>query len=290
MRYEVLHDTGYAYDPTVTSSRQLAHLTPRSTAWQTLEAHALTIEPCPTERADSHDYFGNPVVHFVVDAPHGELTVRAASIVEVTSHAPVLDGAAASWEHARVGDDAPGRGYALETVEYRLASPLAPILPEAFAYASESFAPGRAWLAAVLDLTRRIQRDFAYDPSATTVTTRVCEVFAHRRGVCQDFAHLMLSCLRSLGLPARYVSGYILNHQRPNASLLVGADASHAWVASYSPEFGWVDFDPTNGKLADVEFITLGWGRDFADVTPLRGVVIGSGTQELSVRVRVRPA
>ena len=140
-----------------------------------------------------------------------------------------------------------------------------------------------------MELTRRIQSEFVYDPKATTVTTQVAEVFALRRGVCQDFAHLMISCLRSLGMPARYVSGYILNRPKAGARRMMGADASHAWVAGWCPAHGWVAFDPTNGKLADIEFVTLGWGREFSDVTPLRGVVLGAATQTLAVDVKVQP-
>jgi transglutaminase-like putative cysteine protease len=156
-------------------------------------------------------------------------------------------------------------------------------------YARASFAPGRPWLEAALELTRRIHAEFSYDPKATTVTTQVHEVLEHKRGVCQDFAHLMLSCLRSIGLPARYVSGYVLNRVPEGKKRLSGADASHAWVAAHCPELGWVAFDPTNGKLADLEFVTLGWGREFSDISPLSGVVLGGATQKLSVVVDVQP-
>jgi transglutaminase-like putative cysteine protease len=152
-----------------------------------------------------------------------------------------------------------------------------------------SFRPARDGLEALMDLTRRIHRDFAYDPRATTVTTRVDEVLRLRRGVCQDFAHLMISCLRSIGLPARYVSGYVMTHAAPGRPRMVGADASHAWVACHLPSMGWVPLDPTNAKLADHEFVTLAWGRDFTDVTPLRGVVLGAADQSLSVAVSVQP-
>jgi transglutaminase-like putative cysteine protease len=177
----------------------------------------------------------------------------------------------------------------LDVEQYRVASPMVPLLEESIAYARASFAPGRPWLEAMLDLTRRIQAEFRYDPKATTVTTQVREVLEHRRGVCQDFAHLMLSCLRSLGLPARYVSGYVLNHVPPGQKRLSGADASHAWVAAHCPQLGWVAFDPTNRKLADLEFVTLGWGREFSDVSPLCGVVLGGARQKLSVVVDVQP-
>jgi transglutaminase-like putative cysteine protease len=177
----------------------------------------------------------------------------------------------------------------LDLVQFRLPSPMVPVLPESIDYARASFPAGRALPVAMLDLTRRIHADFVYDPKATTVTTQVREVLAHRRGVCQDFAHLMISCLRSLGLAARYVSGYVMNRVAPGKQRLAGADASHAWVEGHCPGVGWIAFDPTNGKVADVEFITLGWGREFSDVTPLRGVVLGGATQKLAVAVSVDP-
>jgi transglutaminase-like putative cysteine protease len=166
---------------------------------------------------------------------------------------------------------------------------MVPLLPQSIEYARSSFPAGRPLPAAMLDLTRRIHADFVYDPKATTVMTQVSEVLAHRRGVCQDFAHLMISCLRSLGLAARYVSGYILNRVPPGKKRLAGADASHAWVEGHCPGVGWLAFDPTNGKVAGIEFITVGWGREFSDVTPLRGVVLGTATQELAVAVNVQP-
>jgi transglutaminase-like putative cysteine protease len=166
---------------------------------------------------------------------------------------------------------------------------MVPVLPESIEYARASFPAGRALPAALLDLTRRIQDEFVYDPRATTITTPVGEVLAHRRGVCQDFAHLMISCLRSLGLSARYVSGYILTYPPPGKQRLAGADASHAWVEAYCPGVGWIAFDPTNGKIADLEFVTLGWGREFSDVAPLHGVILAAATQRLTVAVDMEP-
>jgi transglutaminase-like putative cysteine protease len=288
VNYRVIHETRYTYSDTVTSSRQLAHLRPRGTPWQTVHAHVLRIDPEASEQADDSDYFGNGITRFAVDTAHDELSVRAESIVEVRSHAP--DPAAGPpWESGRAAPGMWSPGEELEVVEFRLASPMIPLLREAADYARASFPAGRGLVAAVLDLTLRIRADFAYDPKATTVTTQVREVLALRRGVCQDFAHLMISCLRSMGLAARYVSGYILNRAPPGKKKLLGADASHAWVQVYCPDLGWLAFDPTNGKVADLEFVTLGWGREFSDVTPLRGVVLGSATQELAVAVTVQP-
>ena len=168
-------------------------------------------------------------------------------------------------------------------------TPLLPLSDGARNYALASFAHGRPWLEAVHDLMRRIHADFEFEPGATTVSTSVDEVLYQRSGVCQDFAHLMLACLRGLGLPARYVSGYLLTEPPPGQARLMGVDASHAWVAAYAPQYGWVEFDPTNDQLADARYITLSWGADFADVVPLRGVIVGAGDQQMSVEVSVIP-
>jgi transglutaminase-like putative cysteine protease len=169
------------------------------------------------------------------------------------------------------------------------ATPLVPLSEGARQYATKSFARGRPWLEAVTDLMQRIHADFEFEPGATTVSTSVDEVLVHRSGVCQDFAHLMLACLRGLGLPARYVSGYLLTDPPPGMPRLMGVDASHAWVAAFSPQYGWVEFDPTNDQLADQRYITLTWGGDFADVVPLRGVILGGGDQRMGVEVSVVP-
>ena len=289
IRYRVVHETRYRYSSTVTTSHQLAHLKPRGTPWQNVQSHSVEIEPAPGERAEGDDYFGNGVLRFAVDQPHDELVVRSESLVTVRDCADDIAGDMPPWDRALALPDAIGQPVDLDVEQYRVASPMAPVLDAAAEYARPSFTPGRNWLEAMLDLTKCIHADFVYDPKATTVTTRVAEVLEHRRGVCQDFAHLMISCVRSLGLPARYVSGYVLNRALEDKQRLAGADASHAWVAGHCPGPGWIAFDPTNGKLADIEFVTLGWGREFSDVTPLRGVVLGAATQTLSVAVSVQP-
>jgi len=287
-RYRVVHDTRYSYSSAVTNAQQLAHLAPRATPWQRVLSHRLDTDPQPTERLQGRDYFGNEVVHLSVDLPHDTLTVRAESTVEVDSHVPSRTADSPPWESALAKSGTWGPGVELEVEEYRVESPAVRLLAATREYAEPSFAPGRPWIEAVLELTQRIGLEFVYDAEATTVSTGIEEVLQHRHGVCQDFAHLMLSCLRSLGLPGRYVSGYVLNRPRPGVLRMAGADASHAWIASYCPLVGWVDFDPTNGKIADVEFITLGWGREFSDVTPLRGVVRGAASQKLEVAVSVQ--
>jgi transglutaminase-like putative cysteine protease len=289
IRYRVVHETVYSYSSQVSSSRQVAHLTPRGTSWQQLISHRLTIDPAASERSEGTDYFGNQYTSFFVEEPHSTLTVRAESEVLVASQGVAADTDSPPWEESVVERGAWGPGIDLEAEQYRVPSPAIPLLPKARAYALPSFARGRPWLDALMDLTTRIKKEFIYDPEATTVETGVFKVLDERRGVCQDYAHLMLSSLRALGIAARYVSGYVLNQPRADGTRLTGADASHAWVAAHCPGLGWVGFDPTNGKLADQEFVTLGWGREFLDVTPLRGVVLGSAAQQLAVAVSVTP-
>ncbi len=288
-RYRVSHETRYRYFPAVSSARQLAHLTPRATEWQIVQSHRLNILPPPAEYEESQDFFGNRITRFALEGSFDSQSVFAESVVEVLPHAPAPAAPAPDWRQVR---SACAEGNALlrfELAQFSASSWMAPALPEAADYAMASLQGGGSWLERLLSLSQRIQADFAFDPAATTVATPVLEVLALKRGVCQDFAHLMISCLRSVGLPARYVSGYVLTHPPAGQLRLIGADASHAWVSAYCAELGWVDFDPTNGKLADTEYITLAWGRDFSDVTPLRGVVLGSGSHELEVSVTVLP-
>ncbi|HXR50869.1 MAG TPA: transglutaminase family protein [Steroidobacteraceae bacterium] len=288
-RYRVMHETIYRYSSPVVISRQIAHLTPRETSWQKVHSHRLEVSPQPVERSEGVDYFGNPTARIVVDTPHDELIVRAESEVTVKAHSPEAGAASPAWESVLAVPGVWNRGTNLDVEQYRVESTAVPLLATTREYAASSYTKQRPWLEATLDLTRRIRSEFHYDTKATTVTTQVEEVLELKRGVCQDFAHLMISCLRSLGLPARYVSGYVLNRRKAGKDTMSGADASHAWVASHCPAHGWVAFDPTNGKIADTEFVTLGWGRDYHDVSPLRGVVRGTAAQELAVAVSVVP-
>ena len=288
VRYRLIHETRYDYSATASSGRHLAHLTPRQTEWQEVLEHAIEVRPAARERITLRDYFGNDVMQFALESDHTDLVVHAESVVVVRPHAPDPALTSPPWESA-LPSGVEDATMEFELAQFRVASPQAPLLDLAADYAARSFTPRRPWLDCMLDLTRRIKRDFAYDQTATSVSTPVREVLEHRRGVCQDFAHLMISCLRSLQLPARYVSGYVLTARAGDPAGLTGSDASHAWIASFSPVHGWVAFDPTNGKLADTEFVTLGWGREFSDVTPLRGVVLGGGSQKLTVRVSVKP-
>jgi transglutaminase-like putative cysteine protease len=287
-RYRVLHTTGYRYSAPVALSRQLLHLTPREFASQRLLEHHLTVDPLPDEQAFARDYFGNSISQIVLSAAHHSLSLNAASIVEVQprdSEAWILG--SPPWEETGALLRARAGGSNTEPTHFLYDSPHVECSDELLIYAAPSFSPRRPLLQAVLDLNHRIHEDFEFDPVATVISTPLSEVLEKRHGVCQDFAHLMIGCLRTLGLSARYVSGYLLTQPPPGHARLIGADASHAWVSVYCPHGGWVDFDPTNDRLVDDEHITLGWGRDFSDVTPTRGVILGGGEQELTVHVTV---
>ena len=288
-RYHVEHETRYDYSAPVTQSWQLARLTPRALPWQRLLAHALQVEPAVDERHDAPDSFGNTNLHFALHRAHRLLRVRMQCTVEVAPRPAVGNGYGTSWEAVRDAVLAAPAQDGLLPARLREPTRLVPLTPRARDYAAASLQPGRDWLASVRALMASIHRDFEFDPGATTVSTQVDDVLTQRRGVCQDFAHLMLAGLRAHGLPARYVSGYLLTDPPPGQPRLMGVDASHAWVAAYAPEFGWVEFDPTNNQLADRRYITLACGADFADVVPLRGVILGGGDQHLHVQVSVLP-
>jgi transglutaminase-like putative cysteine protease len=296
MRFKVSHRTQYAYSEPVSRGYNLAHLHPRSFGRQSCRDVQISIEPEPAHRAEWTDLFGNRVLHFAVEQPHKRLVVTASSEVEIEPDdaAPDLDHPL-PWEKAR---DHLRRHHNsaqdLEAHHYLPASPLVPASPELGTYATASFPEGRSLLSAVQDLMGRIHADFVYDPGFTSVATALEEVLAHRRGVCQDFAHLAIGALRSQGLAARYVSGYLETLPPPGQPRLRGADASHAWFSVYVPGLGWVDFDPTNNQVPMDRHITTAWGRDYADVAPLRGVIFGGGARHhLAVAVdveRIDPA
>jgi transglutaminase-like putative cysteine protease len=283
----VLHETEYRYEAPVSQSWQLAHLSPRVCARQRVIEHRLEVSPAPDWIDSRTDAFGNAVAAFAIHAAHERLDVIAESRIEI---APPLSDTEAALRpfDSSAARRAIGRE-ALELASFFGPSPLVPRSRRAFHYASRSFRPGVPFIVALDGLAHRIHRDFEFDAEATTVTTPLEQVFAERRGVCQDFAQLMIACLRSVGVPARYVSGYILTQPPPGKPRLVGADASHAWVSAWCPGQGWIDVDPTNDRRVDQDFVTLGWGRDFSDVTPLRGVILGGGAQELEARVTVTP-
>jgi len=286
--YHVLHETRHEYQRSVTLSQQMLHMTPRSFRHQEVISHQIDVTPAPQEWAEHLDFFGNVCRGFTLGTPHRALVVRGSATVALLRRPDAsisLD--SLPWENsvARLQGVLADQ----EPLKYLYASPHVMCSAELAHYAKPSFVAGRPLLEAAYDLTQRIYGEFKFDNEATTISTPLHEVLTGRRGVCQDFAHLMIGCLRSLGLSARYVSGYILTSPPPGQPRLIGADASHAWVSVYCSNAGWVDFDPTNRRLVQAEHITLGWGRDFSDVTPMRGTVLGGGEQHLDVRVTVTP-
>lgn len=290
-RYFVSHLTRYDYGRPVALGRHVLHLTPRGLPWQRVISHELDADPAPSERLTGLDAFGNPIETLAIALQHHGLDVHARSWVELSERPEA--GESPKWESVRdrmvfraghrpdAGERDAAR-FLFESRHVRVKRDLAE-------WAARSFAPGKSLLDGVRALNDRIHAEFAFDPEATHVATPVMEVLRQRRGVCQDFAHLMLSALRSLGLAARYMSGYLLTTPPPGSPRLVGADASHAWIAVWCPNAGWVEFDPTNGVQAGIGHITLGWGRDFGDVTPLRGVIVGGGEHTPSIEVSVVP-
>jgi transglutaminase-like putative cysteine protease len=290
MRYRVTHQTVYRYSTPVLLSHQLLHLTPRVLPWQRLHAHHVAVDPQPVETTERDDGFGNAVRQLLLAAPHQALDITAQSDLTVSPRAARARATPTGpWDSLR--DRLHSASYVppLEPAQFLYESPHIECLPELAAYSLRSFTPKRPVLEGAIDLAHRIHQDLEFDPRATSVSTPLRDVLGLRRGVCQDFAHLMIGCLRAVGLSARYVSGYLLTVPPPGHPRLVGADASHAWVSVWCPPAGWVDVDPTNDCLVDVEHITLGWGRNFSDVTPTRGVILGGGEQELEVRVTVTP-
>jgi len=285
--YEVSHRTVYDYSVPVSISHHLLHLAPRDSAFQNCRDTAVEISPPPSVRAPGVDYFGNPTTFVTIQQSHHELVLHALSIIEVTQRDVPDPDATPEWESVAERAVQDRSEEALQALEFSFASPYIALPPELRTYALVSFTPGRPVLAAARELTHRIFTDFKYDPKATTVRTGVAESFAMRRGVCQDFAHIQIACLRALGLPARYVSGYLLTRPPAGKERLVGADASHAWLAVWVPGHDWVDLDPTNDVIPGREHITVGWGRDYGDVSPVSGVMFGGGEHDVTVSVDV---
>ncbi|CDI01358.1 Transglutaminase-like enzyme, predicted cysteine protease [Candidatus Competibacter denitrificans Run_A_D11] len=290
-RYHVVHETVYEYAAPVPLSQHLLHLSPRELALQQVHSHQLEIEPTAAEQARYLDWFGNPMVWLAVRTPHTVLRLLAASVIEVQPRPGAWRQALGpAWETVVAAVGQFPATEPLEVQECALPSLHVPLNPAVRDWALSSFPPSRPLLEAARELMARIYQEFTFDPEASTVATSVATTFARQRGVCQDFAHLMLSALRSLGLAARYMSGYLLTNPPPGQPRLIGADASHAWVSLWCPGVGWVDFDPTNNVQPDLEHVVLGWGRDFADVTPMRGVILGGGAHQVRVHVTVMPA
>lgn len=288
MDYKISHTTVYSYAEPVPYCHNEVHLTPRDHPRQSCISNRLAIKPQPKWIEGVLDYFGNSVNFFTVEEGHQRLSVTALSKVRITE-LPPLAPSQMSWEAVRDQVAADLSPAALEAFQYVFDSPHVPTSPELAAFAGASFMPGRPWLESLVDFTHRIFTEFKYDKSATCIHTSPVEVLEARRGVCQDFAHLQIACLRSLGLPARYVSGYLVTSPPPGQPRLVGADASHAWVSAFSPEHGWIDTDPTNDLIPSLKHVCLAWGRDYSDVSPIKGVYIGGGNNGMTVAVDVMP-
>jgi transglutaminase-like putative cysteine protease len=291
MIFDIRHRTTFTYEETVSVSHHVVHLAPRRHSRQRRLDTALDVEPVPAIDSAGEDYFGNPVHFLTVQEPHERLIVEARSRVEVLPTEKPLDlEASPPWEQVRDQLAEGGDEQLLQAIEFTFESPYATGNDDVHDYAAQSFTPGRPILDAAMDLTERIYREFEYRGGVSDVSTPVREVFAMRKGVCQDFAHLELACLRSLGLAARYVSGYLLTRPPPGKEKLVGSDASHAWLSLWSADAGWVDFDPTNNRIPDDEHVTVGWGRDYGDVSPINGFIVGGGAHQVTVAVDVNQA
>ena len=289
MLYEVRHETRFRYEWPVTISHQLLKLRPRRCTRQNVLESRLSIVPQPTVQRDWVDYYGNVVEFATVQGAHSELIVTSASQVEVLPGMNIMLDFSPAWEEVARSLRNPTQAEALAACQYCFESPFIQLHPEIRDFALESFEPGRPLLAATMALTSRIYQLFTYQGGVTDIYTPALDVLRQRRGVCQDFAHLQIACLRALGLPARYVSGYLLTRPPPGQPRLTGADESHAWLSVWCPELGWVDFDPTNNLIPNLEHVTVAWGRDYGDVSPVSGFIFGGGQHEVTVSVDVDP-
>ncbi len=288
MIYDIKHVTTYSYPSQVSYARCALRLKPLSGVGQTLQSHGVDIRPRPSERNARVDFFGIEIETVLIDTPHRLLKIESRSRVDVDRHPPARDAASPQWERICEAAVDAATFDASSPVNYVFASSLTPIQPDITAYALTSFTPGRGVLEGAVELMRRVYTDFKYDPKATVISTPLAEVFEKRHGVCQDFAHVMISGLRGIGLPAAYVSGYLRTIPPPGQPRLEGADASHAWVAVWCGEaMGWVGLDPTNDIVVANHHIELAVGRDFADVSPVDGMIVGSRRQKLAVAVDV---
>ena len=284
MTLRAFHTTTYLYSEPVSICHTEVRLAPRDGANQRVLDHELFIIPAPDATFRHKDYFGNSVAYFSIHEPHQTLTISAVSLIEVGPGDPLEPCLTPAWEQARGKEWRDAGPHALQAYEFVFPSPRITPAPEFADYAGTSFTKGRPLLEAAADLCHRIYTEFHYDQEATTVATSVAEVLESKRGVCQDFAHFMIACLRSLGLASRYVSGYLRTPE------LIGSQASHAWVSVFCPGFGWLDLDPTNDQIANGNHVTLAWGRDYSDVAPVKGVALGGGEQVINVSVAVAPA
>ncbi len=290
MIFEVSHKTVYRYTAPVAQAHHLVHLAPRPHQRQRIIRHTLVVDPAPASRNDFVDYFGNPASTVAIESSHSELLIHSRSLIEVSAPAPLDLAASEPWDKVAAQLAPARKPYDIQVIQYLMPSHYTAITDELIDFARPFFTPGRPILECARALTNRIHADFVYDGSATDVATTIGEVLKIRRGVCQDFAHVLTGSMRAFCLPARYVSGYLLTRPAAGREKLVGADASHAWVSVWSPGVGWVDFDPTNNIVPKDEHITIAYGRDFQDVSPVTGVLLGGGTHQVDVAVDVVPA
>jgi len=289
MTYRIVHKTTYTYKHPVSFGDHVVYLIPRTRAHHMCTSHELVVTPAPIALRERPDFFDNRVTFFTIDDPHEELTIEARSEVNVDGPSVAWPDPSPAWGEVvrSMPSDITAEG--LDAYQFVFESPRVKPGAEFAGYAAPSFPPGRPLTEALLDFTARIYKDFRFDSKATNVRTSPDEVLRHKKGVCQDFAHLQVACLRSLGLPARYVSGYLRTYPPPGRPRLVGADASHAWVSVYCPGTGWLDVDPTNNVVPSDGHVTLAWGRDYGDVSPVRGVILGGRDHKLKVGVDMAP-
>jgi transglutaminase-like putative cysteine protease len=285
MLYTVVHNTIYDYENPVLHGHHLAHLKPRTTPNQFVARHQLRVTPEPASFHSSLDYFGNEAHHFEVLSAHDRLHVVSSTEVEVVQRIPHDEAPGIAWD--AFAEQLRTDPRLLTVREFCFDSPLVRAHVSLRNYAQVTFVPGRDLKESIIDFKARIHDEFTYATASTDVSTPLATVMREKRGVCQDFAHVAVGCLRSLGLAARYVSGYLETEPPPGKPRLVGADASHAWAATYLPGYGWFDFDPTNDVLPGDRHVTVAWGRDFSDVSPLKGVVLAGGAHRVTVGVDV---
>ncbi len=290
MIYDVSHRTVFSYAAKVAISHHVLHLRPRPRPGQRCTRSSIIVDPAPSLRTEGIDYFGNPTTHLTVQKPHEKLQVLSKFWVEIDMKDQPNLGLSRPWEDVLKLLATSASSDVLDAAEFAYDSPFVVGNSAVLDLAREAFRPRRPVLVAARELTSLIYREFEYQGGVTDVSTPVEQVIASRKGVCQDFAHLQIACLRSLGLPARYVSGYLLTHPPPGKEKLVGSDASHAWISAWCPELGWIDFDPTNDLVPRDEHITLAWGRDYGDVSPINGFMVGGDSHEVRVMVDVTPA
>lgn len=289
MKYSITHTTIYTYFEPVSVCHNVVRLVPRNTGRQVCKDVSIKIHPEPDILREYEDFFGNKVVYFSIEKEHGQLTVNVHSEIDKKSagqqEISLYNNVTAEMVKRYLLED---RQEAGEISQFIFATPMTACSEEIEAYARTSFIPGRPVLEAAGDLMHRIYTDFEFTPGFTTISTPLSVVMRERKGVCQDFAHLAIACIRSIGLPARYVSGYIETISPPGVEKLTGVDASHAWFSVYIPHIGWMDFDPTNNILPGDQHVTIGWGRDYADIAPMKGIILSSGSHGLAVSVDMR--